>query len=668
MLSGEREWVYTQLREIAPVTDTQLCLSDRQVEGFKISNPGLLGGSLGMEYDQVIFDAFDQFNADHFSMAEGLLKGGGLFFLLIPPRQKWVQHSSFRKRFIRLIESTSSWSTILENDQSQIANFSQHNLSSQTTDELYAQQQTAIQAVIHVVNGHRNRPLVLSANRGRGKSAALGIASAALLQQKEIRIIVTAPAKSATDILFQHCARQFDGSEQHQYKIKHHKSTIEFIAPDELIRKPRSAGLLLIDEAAALPVPMLDKLMCSYHRLVFSSTIYGYEGSGQGFEKRFIPRLHARYPQMHHINLQQAIRWHENDPLEKFCYQAFLLDSDVDNQELANEIIPTDCEFSKIDRTDFFRSDIDLGCIYGLLRDAHYRTHPDDLRQIMDDPDLSIYTLFCSSTLVATVIVMNETLPDDSPVNQILAGQRRLKGYHLPQTLIMEHAMTDISQYKFARIMRIAVHSGFQNKGLGSYLLTQVENILDVDFLGASFGVYDRILNFWQQAGYHVIKTGQKANASSGYHTGVVLKSLSKHSSSILEIIREQYIGSLLFQLSDSLKSLDSSLIDTILTANKDKLGIDIKNNDIKRLIAFANGNFSYKTASDAIYRYLLLCIINDKTSCLERLSLAVLIERCVQKKIETEIIDSHGMNGKKELDKILRQAVSELLLIDFEK
>jgi len=59
--------------------------------------------------------------------------------------------------------------------------------------------------------------------------------------------------------------------------------SIEFVAPDDLIANKHDVSLLMVDEAAAVPVQMLSELLQSYSRIVFSSTIHGYEETGRGF-------------------------------------------------------------------------------------------------------------------------------------------------------------------------------------------------------------------------------------------------------------------------------------------------------------------------------------------------------------------------------------------------
>ncbi|MEI8631519.1 hypothetical protein P4S72_04165 [Vibrio sp. PP-XX7] len=70
----------------------------------------------------------------------------------------------------------------------------------------YQQQEHVIQSIIHVVEGHRKRPLVMIADRGRGKSSALGIAAAMLMQRRPtFTIMVTAPSVSSCSAYFCSC-------------------------------------------------------------------------------------------------------------------------------------------------------------------------------------------------------------------------------------------------------------------------------------------------------------------------------------------------------------------------------------------------------------------------------------------------------------------------------
>ncbi|MEF1307638.1 tRNA(Met) cytidine acetyltransferase, partial [Vibrio owensii] len=104
---------------------------------------------------------------------------------------------------------------------------------------------------------------------------------------------------------------------------------IQFIAPDELLSTLPECDLLLVDEAAAIPVPMPKQITEQYHRLVFSTTIHGYEGCGRGFTLKFVDWLQKQRPGMNLCHLQQPIRWATNDNLEAWLYQAFLLDAEL---------------------------------------------------------------------------------------------------------------------------------------------------------------------------------------------------------------------------------------------------------------------------------------------------------------------------------------------------
>ena len=110
--------------------------------------------------------------------------------------------------------------------------------------------------------------------------------------------------------------------ENSKFTFRH--GSVEFIAIDQLLKKPVNASLVLIDEAAALPIYLLEQLLMNNSRLVFASTIHGYEGAGRGFTLKFQETLAAKYPKWRSLHLHEPIRWGVNDPLERLVFEACL--------------------------------------------------------------------------------------------------------------------------------------------------------------------------------------------------------------------------------------------------------------------------------------------------------------------------------------------------------
>ncbi len=140
----------------------------------------------------------------------------------------------------------------------------------------------------------------VTAARGRGKSALAG----QLISRIAGSAIVTAPAKAATDVLAQFAGEKF-----------------RFIAPDALLASDEQADWLVVDEAAAIPAPLLHQLVSRFPRTLLTTTVQGYEGTGRGFLLKFC----ARFPHLHRFELQQPIRWAQGCPLEKMVSEALVL-------------------------------------------------------------------------------------------------------------------------------------------------------------------------------------------------------------------------------------------------------------------------------------------------------------------------------------------------------
>ena len=71
-----------------------------------------------------------------------------------------------------------------------------------------------------------------------------------------------------------------------------HRQIIKYIKPNE-IDKFSNAELVAIDEAAAIPLPTVKKLIGN-HLTFMSSTINGYEGTGRALSLKLIKELRQR--------------------------------------------------------------------------------------------------------------------------------------------------------------------------------------------------------------------------------------------------------------------------------------------------------------------------------------------------------------------------------------
>lgn len=150
----------------------------------------------------------------------------------------------------------------------------------------------------------------LTAGRGRGKSAALGISLASAIIYGFSNIFVTAPTPENLTSVFEFLFKALDAlnyKEQQDYEIlsstnpefnnavvrvnihRDHRQTIQYIRPQDYA-KLAQAELLIIDEAAAIPITIVKQLMGPY-LVLLSSTINGYEGTGRSLSLKLINQL-----------------------------------------------------------------------------------------------------------------------------------------------------------------------------------------------------------------------------------------------------------------------------------------------------------------------------------------------------------------------------------------
>ncbi len=524
IFQGEQDWSLASAKTLLAEFDheNQLSISQMQAQN-----------QLGKEFDAVVLNTHQQsqLNPDSLGAIIGTVTAGGVLILLLSDS---VSNSLWMQRFNQIAADFSSqyksFIVVKKGDDLPKISSPKYHEQSQTKD-----QQLAIQAILKVVQGHRRRPLVLSSDRGRGKSAALGMAAAELIKQGKQRIIITAPSLATVETVFKHAAGILSDPND--------LAKITFIAPDALIESDEKADCVLVDEAAAIPASILEQLLQKYSRIVFATTLHGYEGTGRGFAVRFQKTLDSKTPNWNRLRMETPIRWQQDDSLEAFSFQALLLDSVPAQDDLISNANTDLCIFEQVDRKQLINDEQSLRELFGLMVLAHYRTRPSDLQMMLDRDDITVYALRYQGHIVASAWSVKEGELDDDLATNIHAGKRRLKGHLLPQSLLAHAGITTAGSLCYQRVIRIAVHPTIQQRGLGEKLLQQMieQSEKQNDIIGASFGISMDLLCFWTNSGFAIARLGLHKDDVSGSHSVMMLRSISDQGRQVLNDVTQRF-------------------------------------------------------------------------------------------------------------------------------
>src|SRR5690554_5042944 len=237
-----------------------------------------------------------------------------------------------------------------------------------------AEQSELVARLVRFGLGRRRRPVVVTADRGRGKSAALGMAASELLLAGRQQVLVTSPSVDSLQSFFRHAAEvlgdRVEGRSELELVLPGGQA-IRFLPVPELLAQKPEAEVVMVDEAAGLPASWLREVLLGWPRVAFASTVHGYEGTGRGFAIRFRQVLDRETPHGQSVELNQPVRWAQGDPLERVLFRMFLLGArgpDTSKPEPgAVHVEPWNPAQA---------SEAELAEAFGLLVDAHYRTTP----------------------------------------------------------------------------------------------------------------------------------------------------------------------------------------------------------------------------------------------------------------------------------------------------
>lgn len=482
--STERDHVLAQLTRSLSAS---LWLSDTSNHCAKIHR---YRDYLGLTTEHVVLDFNQLIHADALAALAGTVNGGGCLWIVLPVisscfQQRLVEQANKYPSIVRI----DSWSALLTSISQPAPQF----VSMAAPLGLPSSDQ---QSIIDALYREPARTHVLLADRGRGKSTTLGFALKHAPFKKPM--LVTGPRPSALTTL-----------------LKEAGPKAVFCAWDRLLRDPSKHGeMIIIDEAAAIPLHCLQQLFSKFRVWAVATTVDGYEGCGQGFVLRFMAWLNQRFAIREH-RLEVPLRWAQDDYCEVWLNDALLLNTDTSNNQTSrrtNKITLEFCHASQLNNSD-------LAQVMSLLLEAHYQSSPNDLRLLLDDP---LQHLLLARTAIKIVGVT--WLATEGPIAAdlqplVMPGKRRLKGQLLPQAVGFYRQQPACLKWRWWRITRIAVAQTMRRRGIAKQMLDTTINRAQqqaIDAIGTSFGVTQEVLNFWHQTPLHEVRRGLKKNAASG--------------------------------------------------------------------------------------------------------------------------------------------------------
>lgn len=372
-----------------------------------------------------------------------------------------------------------------------------------------------------------NSTCAVTAARGRGKSASLGLAVAGAVQQGYSNILVTAPAPDNLQTFFEFVVKglqELGYTDRVDFEVmqstnpefakcivrinvfKGHRQTVQFVSANDS-SKFAQAELLVIDEAAALPLPLVQKMLGPY--LIFiSSTIAGYEGTGRSLSMKLVAdmRKHSKVGgvgtgesgssvalgggggsasagrALKELKLEDPIRYAPGDPVERWLNTLLCLEATSRTVALKAIPHPQKCDLYYVNRDALFsfhkKAEAFLQNIVSLLVSAHYKNQPNDLQLMSDAPGHHVFVL-CAPVasadelpdVLCVIHVCEEGNVSSASLASNMSKGTRPSGDLIPYTLAQQFFEEGFAQLHGIRVVRIATNPELQRSGYGSRAL-----------------------------------------------------------------------------------------------------------------------------------------------------------------------------------------------------
>jgi len=679
---------------------------------------------LGLTYDIAVLDLINDLKPNDIGRLTGIVRGGGVLFFLMPSFEVFLKKPTrfqenlitigysirdlrniFKKRFIRklreyagiIIYDVDKEHVVQEDSIKDVKPYRRGKLIIPERGlfprKIYELALTQDQVnVLKILENLYEKPenekiiVVVTADRGRGKSCAVGIGVAALAYKLRrakgrARIVVTAPNIGNVQSFFDLAIRalkvlgQKVEVERNQddfiYSVKAKGIELEYYTPLEALR--RGGDIIVADEAAGLQVPMLFGIYRRFSRMIFASTIHGYEGAGRGFSVRFLQLL-RRDPRarVFEYEMNEPIRYSLNDPVEKWLFDTLLLDAEPASLTTADisDIEEKKITYLKPSLENFFlENEKKLRQFVGIYIMAHYRNNPDDIGMMMDAPHHEIRALQTNSNEnIVTSVELAEEGGIPREIGKDLANGEWVAGNIIPDRFMKHYRVLEFGELKGWRIVRIATHPEVQSRGLGSCVLEficQEARERGYDWVGAGFGVNVELLRFWIKNGFIPIHISPERNPVSGEYTVIVIKPLTKRAYDMIRYANKEFRVKLLNSLIEPYHDLNPQVARLLLSDwgwSLENIKLDLTDVQRARLMSYAWGLMTLENCFDTVLplvKYYFSRHVEERPG-LDDLEEKILITRVLQAKSWKITCDQLKLNPPTLINK-LRDIIKKL-------
>lgn len=449
---------------------------------------------LGVELGHTLVYFNEQTPLNHLLSILGCIRGGSVILMACPDQQAFQSHYFFSSVLLPSLQTIQNYQQL---DERKV--LSQPDPTE--ADRVYLS--SLDESIVARLTAKQDFPVHLVGPRGTGKSTLIGCAIARMLARKQRVLLCTPSRKSAENAM----KRLTEVS----------RETFALATPCQLLTQVVAYDRIVIDEAATLPRGVLQQVIGLAKKenktLILTTTTEGYEGTGQSYR---LSHLTADDCQV--IYLTEPKRF-ATDKL----YQLAL--------SLAQPaVIP--CELAEgvyvMTTQQLIKQQLVEAC-YVLLREAHYKTTPNDLVRFYNNQAVYVVSVK-NNRLIGAVRCQHEAIQADITAKAVYHGRRRCKNALTQQALIQAYDdQYNIESTKILRVERIATLAAYRRQGIASQMIEQVKRYAKkqgYDFLSTSFSASQPNYSFWKNQAFKPLRIGLYQNKWLNQHALLMLFAL----------------------------------------------------------------------------------------------------------------------------------------------